>query len=601
MKRSFLSKALCTTLAILLLLQTLPLSVFANGYGSSNDIETDGILNITETESLEISCEIIDSRTEFSKVFLLSDDTFYNINTTYPLHKWENNAWADIYEGFNDVDTIDDVKEIVSEIDIISNSAVGTSSDTNSSSNPTSIETLINSDICWSTEYEAYEINASDGALRITPNTIMPYTAKNRAITSARLTFSRADIDEPIESLITIYEGVETVTLQNLEQLKIVDEFTATSIGEYSIDITNLYAKWDINALPNYGVVLRSRSNNYFTIRNAFFEVFYEEIDWNDANYTYKTVDLGNGGILSINNYTNTALFENRLFKLDSSVLPVYLSRINDSANPNITSSAGFGFTWNIESTISISNNLGTWNTIDLEKKRFVPDETVIIESGYQIWKENDSNRFEDQTSIYFYVPNDDIINNTIDYSEVYIKQGDTKYSFDSNGRLVLVERPGVNNKLLSVEIIYDSEGNLDKVITEKAVEYDFEYSYNSEMRKKYLWRIWVNDTYYMLFGIHKSGANSFDPIDSYLYNTFWYLENDETIDESNVFFYTDKMGNIVDFNATESHWNFEYCNAGDRAKGLGNRLESYNILSLNEGTTNSYSPRTTEIGRAHV
>lgn len=595
MKRSFLSKTLCTTLAILLLLQALPLSVFANDYGSSNDVETDGILNIIETEPLEISCEIIDSRTEFSKVFLLSDDTFYNINTTYPLHAWENDMWIDLYEGFENVNTVDEVKELVKNIEPISNASVLLTTETGNYSSNANVEPLINSDMCWATEYEAYEIGASDGALRITPNAIIPYTAKNRAINSAYVTFSRADIDEPIESLITIYEGDESVSSENINGLNIVDEFTAVAIKEYSVDITNLYSKWDVNATQLYGVILRARGNDFFTIRNAYFEVYFEEIDWNDPDYTYHTVDMGDGGILYINNYTNTTLYENKLFRLDSKILPIYLSRINDGTNPVVSSSAGFGFTWNIESTISVSNSLGVWNTIDLEKKRFAPNENIIIDNGYQVWKENGSNGIEDQTSIYFYVPNDDVVNNTIDYSRIFIKQGDTKYSFDSTGRLISVERPGVNNIPVCVEITYDSDGNLVRITTEKGVEYELEYMYDSELRKDYLWRIWINDEFAMLFSVDKVEESNYVHLDAFAYNILWYVEDGETIDDSIIYYYSDKYGNIVDIHDIgDNLYSLNYCNTGNRTRGLGNRLDSYVILPLREGTENHYAPKYT-------
>ena len=591
MKRSFLSKALCTTLAILLLLQALPLSVFANDYGSLNDVETDGILNITETESLEISCEIIDSRTEFSKVFLLSDDTFYNINTTYPLHARENDMWIDLYEGFEDVNTVDEIKELVGNIETVSNASVSLTSETSNYSSNADIEPLINSDICWATEYEAYEIAAPDGALRITPNTVVPYTAKNQVINSAYLNFSRAEIDNPIETLVTIYEGDENVTSSNINFLKIIDEFTATSINEYSVDITNLYAKWDIDATPFYGVVLRARGNDFFTIRNAYFEVYFEEIDWNDTDYTYRTIDLGDAGLLSINNYTNTILLENKLFKLDSKVFPVCLSRINDSANPNTSGSAGFGFTWNIESTISVSGNLGVWNTVDLEKKYFIPDETISIENGYQVWKEADSNGIEDQTSIYFFVPNNDVINNTIDYSRIYIKQGDTKYSFDTNGRMISVERPGVNNILLSLEISYDETGKLESITTENGKVYDFDYLYNSQLRKYYLWKVFVNGSATMFFGRETHVDSSLIYAPDYVYECLWYGENGETIEDSDVYFVIDKMGSLVwAKDIGNKLWNFENVNYGDRDRNVGNRVKSYTEYKQQEDDESRYA-----------
>lgn len=592
MKHTIKTKIICVILSMIILAQAAPVTIFAIETENISSLNTTNVTSESNNTSLDISCEVVDNRTEYSKVFLLSDNTFYNLNTTYPLHRWENNAWVDIYDGFNSVDTVDDVKDIVNEIEVVSNNSVETTASTNNSSNTATIEALYNSDMRWSSEYEAYEIKATDGALRITPNNVSPYTARNRAINSAFLNFSRDDIDNPpAESLVTIYEGVENVTLQNINGLDIVDERTITDIDDYCFDITNLYAKWDIGATAQYGVVLRARGNDFFTIRNAYFEVFYEEIDWNDPDYTYRTIDLGDGGTLSINDYTNTVLLENKLFKLDSSILPIYVSRVNDGANPNTTSSAGFGFSWNIESAISVSNNLCTWTTIDLEKKYFVPDENVLIENGYQIWKENNSNGIEDQTSIYFYVPHDDVINNTIDYSEVYIKQGDTKYSFDNQGRLASVERPGAENKMLSVIITYDAKNNLNSIVTEKGRTYVFEYSENSTLRRDYLWRLLIDGSYSMLFGTEPhidETIQEYNP--DYVYDNYRHMDDGETIENSDVYFTVDKMGNIVRIlDIYDNYWKFNYVNYGDRERNLGNRLTSYEVHSRIDGTENQF------------
>ena len=593
MKRSLKTKAICVILSLLLLMQIAPLSTIAV---ETENATLSNLSEVNEKENIEISCEIVESRTEYSKVFLLSDDTFYNINTTYPLHLWDSsNGWTNIYNDFDNANTIDDVKTIVNSINISSTSAntVQLTSETTGSSSYAEIVPVFNSGICWATEYEAYEIEAGDGALRITPNSIVPFTARNKVINSAYLTFNRAEIDNPVSSEITIYEGIEEVTATNIDELRVVDKFTATDIAEYNIDITNLYAKWDLDVEEKLGIVLRAKGTDFFTIRNAYFEVFFEEVDWNDTDYTYRTVDLGDGGTLSINNYTNTVLLENRLFKLDSTVLPVYISRINDGANPNVSSSAGFGFTWNIESTISISNDLGVWNTIDLEKKRFVPDDTVVIENGYQVWRENGSNGIEDQTSIYFYVPNDEVENNSIDYSHVYIKQGDTKYSFDAEGRLVSVERPGLNNIILTVSIVYDEEGNLDYILDENGKNYNFNYSYNPNLRKRFLSQVWIDGSHSILFGTETHTESIHELFPDYVYNRVSYLDDGEVIEGETIYYYVEKMGNVVSISDLEDNlWDFYYCNYGDRTRNLGNRLESYRIHPKKSENENYYSPK---------
>lgn len=587
MKHTFKARVLCAILTLSLLMQIVSVSTLAVEF---EDISTN-IINSSENNN-NVLCEITDKRTEYSKEFLLTDGTFYKITTTFPIHFLDNGEWVDNYDIFETTETVDGIKEAIREINVISDNTANYSIQlANETSEPLSnmdVQPIYNADICWTTDYEAYEITATDGAVRISNSSIEPYTAKNKAINSVSLNFTRDSRDNPADVVTTFYEGTSTVTAENIDELKKIDELTVSANEEYSIDITNIFSKWDLGLTENYGIVLRATGGTrVLTIRNIYFEVFYEEIDLNDIDYTYRTFDMGRVGVFSINNYTNTVLYEQRLFKLDSKVLPIYVTRINDGANPTFSNSAGFGFTWNVESTISISGELAVWKTIDQKTKLFAPEENLTVENGYQVWKEVGSNGIEDQTSIYFYVLNNEIENNSLNYSNVFIKQGDTKYMFDNNGRLVVVERIGANGTPVKVDIVYDSNGNLDYIKDENEKTYDFTYSYSYSLNYDYLSNITIDDEAQTSISFTTSKINVTDESDPSLnqdrvQNKINYSNGNEVVCD------TDKYGNVLwVLDTYENSWDFQYINEGERTRELGNRITK--LIKFNSEGENAY------------
>lgn len=130
---------------------------------------------------------------------------------------------------------------------------------------------------------------------------------------------------------------------------------------------------------------------------------------------------------------------------------------------------------------------------------------------------------------------------------------------------------------MLSLEILYDESGKLKSIITENGKIYEFEYSYEPELRKYYLWKIWINGSFAMLFGRETHVDTSLAYAPDYVYECLWYGENGETIEDSDVYFVVDKMGSLVWAKDIGNRlWSFVNENYGDREKNLGNRVESY-------------------------
>lgn len=590
MKRSLKTKLISAILSIVLVLQIVPFFSFAVENIEDEVSLYSDITTSTDAESQSIICEDVSKRTEYSKVFLLEDGSYYKITTSYSIHSLVSEEWIDNYDLFLDIDTVDEVKQAVNLLNsevANTNAGIQTASESTESVSDITITPIYNADTCWATEYEAYEIAASDGAVRITANSIEPYINKNKVINSAYLNFTRDSIDSIVDIETTFYEGISEVSSENIETLRLVDKITVRALDNYSVDITNLFAKWDIGDTENYGIILRAQGNDYLTINNVYFEVYYSEIDMKDENYTYRTLDMGNAGIFQINDYTNTVFYEQKLFKLDSNVLPIYVSRINNGVNPSVTNSAGFGFTWNVESSISVCGNIGVWTTIDYEKKIFVPQENAT-ENGYQVWKEVKDNEIEDKSSVYLYILKSDIESGSVDYSNIFIVQGETKYLFDTLGRLICVEKPGSGNETLSVYITYDENGNLDYIIDENNKKYNFSYATVSELRRSYLKKIEISDSEFTIsFSTYKQTVIGTEINPEFIRNLVTFSDGTKITTD------IDQLGNVIHvLDAKENSWYFRYVNYSDREKDLGNRivnLSKLTYVSTNESNGDSY------------
>lgn len=644
MKHTLKTKAFCMLLSLMLLMQLVPIASFATETEAAETIGTPFVTDDTQEETPTVVCELKEKRSEYTKEFLLDDGSYYSVTTTYPMHSLNDEAWensSDLLDDVADANTVDEIKETIqlasydlaveNEYDISESvmtlsvddesTYVATVSESDSNEEYSEIERseyVVNDGLeikapygtdAYSPEdypdiYDMYELVDEDGVLHVLFGSFGSYIDNNMIIKSADLSFSRF-FEDDIECGyfssvdVTFLEGTKTSEIASkIESLNVIDKYEISEDGNFSVDLTDLCNKWDLKNIENDGIVIRMTSENraenaYFSLYNFMFEIYYQPINEKDLDFTYHSIDMGNAGTVYVNNYTNSIWTENSLIDIESDVLPITLSRFADGSNLVTSNYAGFGFGWNIESSLSITlesddSNDGykaIWNSFSGEKVLFLPDSTNSTEGEYQIWREFGRGDIQDNTSVNLYILSSELESGNVSYSNVYLKQGDTTYLFDDLGHVVSIARPGSNNADAVVEIQYetDSNGNItEKIVAltnEDGITYDF--SYQTYSRRTYISQISYDETCVLSFPISKVSNNYVNTVTS---------SNGETA--SYTFSSDGKLYRVI--NNNNECWEFEYAsyvNSESETVTL-NRLSQYTKINIDDegGETEEFS-----------
>lgn len=88
-KRSKWFKTLAVFLAFVMVIQILPLSVLAD------EIKDTPEKFVSEEQNFDIADEVVTERTEYKKVYELSDGTFYEISSAAPIHENSDGEWVE--------------------------------------------------------------------------------------------------------------------------------------------------------------------------------------------------------------------------------------------------------------------------------------------------------------------------------------------------------------------------------------------------------------------------------------------------------------------------------------------------------------------------
>ena len=139
MKHSIKSKILCSLLSVLLVMQIVPFSTFAVEESINNSSSTVPTDNISEDTS-DILYEVVEKRNEYTKVYKLSDGSYYEVISNEPVHVYNNGRWEEP-SGI-----VLDTPETIDEITDNMSNATQSISDTNVSSRSTTINSGTSSD-----------------------------------------------------------------------------------------------------------------------------------------------------------------------------------------------------------------------------------------------------------------------------------------------------------------------------------------------------------------------------------------------------------------------------------------------------------------------
>ena len=388
------SRLLSIILAISLIISSLPIHVFAKK--SSTEVRPE-----KESEPL-IQGEVIAERDEYKKVYELQDGTFYEINSLVPMHYKENDVWNEIKIDAEIPNTIDEALDYCSEL--------------TQYSQPHSLHTLFNPAV------ETYGIDINESETTGTSSVIYRIIGRNIETATTYLNkstcvvaqFANASLKNNINTQSTIeckfmfrskcsksvkvyaHQIISPIDLtqnnlsfNNIDSSKqILDYATIKNTSNYSFDITDLYIKWEKGLTDNNGIVLNTTAANNITVYSCFITRQYRIFDLYDADYSYHKISMGRAGTIYINDYTNTVMLSRNEFSLDSTVIPLNLTRYYDfghtDASFNPFGDAGW---WNYESCLKVVTSLNyKWQTPDGKSIYFIPNPDLNTNGTNKYW-----------------------------------------------------------------------------------------------------------------------------------------------------------------------------------------------------------------------
>lgn len=465
MNNSIKTKILCSILSVLLLIQIVPFSTFA--VEETTDYISSTNLNESVSEDIpNILYEIVDERDEYTKVYFLEDGSFYSITSPTPIHTLVGDEWVDIYSGFQENNEISTVKDAVESIQSSSSTAYSLRRSNVVQNEESSL--IINSLDCIELPGGGYRFGELGGIL-MKSSLIGKYANKNRLITYAGLsaecsvTLLNNETSIPVRVCEETGEWTEESAIDDLDlgasfNSRIMDLLVLTTSKTYTWDITDLYSRWDRGVTDNNGIFMMHDSTSSLIISSPCIVVRYIEVEENDLDFTYHSVDMGAAGTLHINDCTNAIRIEQELLSFPSINSDIILGRTYNSMLPSYSNCAGIGFTFNFESSIELTQYYADWTMVNGTSLRFVTTNPVVSDGDYKLWTSvNDIESNNNTTELWIKSSELNKINNysnNIDYRNIYIISNGFKYNFEQSGKLNAVSDANSNNIIISITYV---------------------------------------------------------------------------------------------------------------------------------------------------
>ena len=470
MKKTIIKRIIATGIVALMLVQLLPMSAFA----SSNRKRHPTRSYIEDNTSIaNIAKEVKEERTKYSKTFLLEDGSYCNISTYAPIHKKVNGEWKSINSSTEKtVNSIEDARALLQAASIAQqNSQLLVNSTTNNEKSTTSTGSslIVNSSACSVANGDITLVRGS--ALVAKPSEINYYHDQNKLVVHATVDMECTN-NSTGSTTIDLREKTvswnENTDFSNasFDDEHVLDSVSCSTSGQYSWDLTDLYAQWDKGVKDNNGFVLAvsSRKSN-ITVNSLSITVIYRDIDETDAGSTYHTVDMSRAGTLYINDLTSTVKLEQDILRIPRTVMPIYLKRIYYLSD-TFSSDSSDGFRWNYESEIQLVDGIASWQTFDGTVQRFIQVDPAVNNGEYTKWKLVSNDVQENEQTTTLWIKSSELNQSTYNYSNFYIVSNYTKYSFDNIGHLIKMEIRNdpdncidfiySNNKLMGVNYVED-------------------------------------------------------------------------------------------------------------------------------------------------
>lgn len=370
MKKTF-KKSISLFLAMVMAITVIPSTTYAMEE-FKNDYEF-------SADEVSVEYEIESKRTENSKTYLTEDGGYYQVSAAVPIHNNVNGQWKEISEIDNNIDTVADAENAVSEI-----AAHSVSNPAETGFYESETLTMYTNGVDTNPMKIAGSnktVNGIDSCIYVKPSII---TDKQVFINNATLNISTGTVETngnaDTSNTINVYRlknelnHIQNVPLSTIDDV-IIDRQMASSdtIDECKIDITSYAHYSSLGLYENKGLALEPLSENtYIEINSIVLGIYYREIGDVDKTIESETVDLDRAGTLYVNDYTCSPLIVRNDLSVYDELAQVNVQTIINPAAIDNNPSDGINTRTNYYSILQYENGEYYWKNCEGEYIYFV-------------------------------------------------------------------------------------------------------------------------------------------------------------------------------------------------------------------------------------
>lgn len=464
MNRKF-KQFLCIFLSTIIVIQILPLTVFAEDATNTQTTDSSNEQNLEVVG--EVVGEVVDKRTEYQKTYELSDGTYYEITSASPIHEKEGSEWVepDISEDAPETtqEAEDYVKDLSENIPENTNDEYGIAPASIEINDPT--EQVLQFNIVSASSNNLTYLGANCEMYVKTPQIAQNSSSFAQVTTSCEIKINYQNYRSGSLYAYQISDSFdindETLNKNKVKHYNSILDFQQiTSSGNSRWDITDAYLKWEKGIYDNNGIAFVAKSNCRFQIEQCSMIRHYKVLDMYDSDFTYHSIDMGRAGTVYINDFTNTVLIKRNELNIDGNILPVDLVRYIDlNGNSSVGNPYGKDTRFNYESGIRmVTSYTYAWDSFDGETVYFTPT-NFGQNNSYIDWEDTSGYGYE----MRIFAAG---INGT-DYSQTILKNEEEgiTYSFNSIGKIIKISKGSD-----SIEIVYTKDKTVNIDNTELSV-----------------------------------------------------------------------------------------------------------------------------------
>ena len=467
-KRKIWIKAISVFLAVLMVMQILPMTVFAKEKSNIESLNP----SIAETEPAKIDYELKNERDEFSKTYLLEDGTYATYVSRTPIHTESSNGkWQDISK----IAVPETMEELQSELSTNSNNGIATqSADTTNSNQSVTSEfddmtiqsignglTGVNDE-----ELRIQDYDENDSQIRsvgyVKLNELnLPNIGDACIVTKATLGAYCSTLPGSKNNIViaqTVEDEWPKANSQTHNLSESIMDYNAIDLSDeeyYEWDITEAACKWSNKLIDNNGIALSPYDIDCKV--SAYVDnivMYYSVINELDENFSFHSVDMGRAGTAYVNDFTNDFYLVRNELSLDSNIMPVNVTRTYNNTHKNDTDVAGLGWHLNYHSSLS---------KVTISRVRFFK---WIKDDGSVVYFEKKNNKWVEQGVEEGYT-----VTEAADYNIISSDNEDYQYCYGKTNKKLEKVIDKNNN---SITLDYDNSYIISKVIDGNSRNFNF-------------------------------------------------------------------------------------------------------------------------------